>query len=54
MSNLDQEVQQARQQFILTAGAVACFLFLPILFLPISITSGMQMTPPLWQKVKRN
>jgi len=20
----------------------------------ISITSGMQMTPPLWQKVKRN
>ena len=35
MSNLDQEVQQARQQFILTAGAVACFLFLPILFLPL-------------------
>ena len=35
MSNLDQEAQQARQQFILTAGAVACFLFLPILFLPL-------------------
>ena len=30
------------------------FLFGPIYLLEISITSDVQMTPPLWQKVKRN
>lgn len=35
MIEFDKEAQQARRQFFLTAGAVACFLFLPFLFLPL-------------------
>lgn len=35
MIDFDKEAQQARRQFFLTAGAVACFLFLPILFVPL-------------------
>lgn len=35
MIDLDKEAQQARRQFFLTAGAVVCFLFLPILFVPL-------------------
>ena len=35
MIDLDKEAQQARRQFFLTAGAVVCFLFLPMLFMPL-------------------
>lgn len=35
MVEFDPEVKKARQQFILTAGAVCCFLFLPLFFLPV-------------------
>lgn len=35
MIDFDKEAQQVRRQFFLTAGAVACFLFLPILFVPL-------------------
>ncbi len=35
MIDLDKKAELARRQFFLTAGAMLCFLFLPLMFLPL-------------------
>lgn len=35
MNDFDTDIEKARRQFYLTAGAVCCFLFVPMFFLPL-------------------
>jgi len=44
----------ATPQFKSINSSTLSFLFSPTLTSLLSITSDMQMTPPLWQKVKKN